>query len=136
MSIFIIFLWSVGVLFIAFCLYQIAEMIYHNVKKWEEKLTKFQAREEELEKKRKDFLEECDKKNDLIWQEKNKAIEQYKAAGNAIGLAEQMKLNTQNEMEKLRTKVKELEKQLHHSRQRCTRISEKSSARKKQQNGV
>ena len=106
------------------------------MKKWEEKLTKAQAREEAFEKNRKDFLDECDKKNNLIWQKKNKAIEQYKAAVNAIAVAEQMKINTQNEIEKLRTKAKELEKQLHHSRQRCTRISEKSSTRKKQQHGV
>ena len=94
------------------------------------KLDRIKQREEALERKEKNLMNQTQEQISIVWQEKNKAMEQYQAALNAVKISEEMRRNTQTEMEELKTKIASLEKQLHHARQRGARLSEKSKKAK------
>lgn len=126
MNIFSIIMWSGGVVFVLYMLYVIAHWASKNVEHWVEKLNAIKERETALEKKEQNLTARSHEQNNIVWREKNKAIEQYEQAVSAIKISESMRKNTQDEIDKLRKQIKELEKQLHQARQRGIRLADKA----------
>ncbi|MCD6047083.1 MAG: hypothetical protein K0S08_730 [Gammaproteobacteria bacterium] len=126
MNIWLIIMYVTGAPIVFYILYRAHlwfSKIFHT---WMAKMDRIQQRGEALENKERDFAERRDAQNDLVWREKDKAIQQYQAAIDAIKTAEDIREKAQEEIEKLRTQVKDLEKQLHQARQKGIRLSEKA----------
>jgi DNA repair exonuclease SbcCD ATPase subunit len=130
MNIWLIIACVIAAPFFVYSLYQYYRGLSKAFNDWIAKLDRIKQREETLERKEKNFMDQIQEQNSIVWREKDKAMEQYQAALAAIKISEEIRRNTQAEMEELKAKIASLEKQLHHSRQRGVRLSEKSKKAK------